>query len=221
MKNIYFLLYLPALFIFSLLSYKTFELIQLKEKTQSQEFIFYVSTDFNEFEFKDIFLAIKGWNYFLNSHPNLKFGENIEIFSNFDYEFHKNNCDNKNLNIIKIEKYVIDYYDVSSMFGNINLLGYTEPQQKIGDCKLRNIFLIDYGFDSDLKLNNVVMHEIGHAIGLDHIKNNDSIMSEFYSPNTTFFTQHDVEEYCKHYYCDNKIMNYLHITEEINFSFVQ
>lgn len=211
MKNIYFLLYLPALFIISLLAFKSFESFKIKEKTQQQKFIFYVASNFTEEQYRDIFLGIKGWNIFLNEQPNLIIGEEIEIFDEFDYEGIDSTCDDENLTIIKINNYIIDYEDTMSIINNINLLGYTEEEQKLGKCKFRDITLIDYGIEFiDYKLTNITMHEIGHAIGLQHIEDNNSIMSTYYSPDTTFFTQYDVEEYCKNYYCDKNIMTYVH-----------
>lgn len=218
MKNIYFLLYFPAIILFFLLSLKIFQTNQLVEKTKNQEFIFYVSSEFSEEEIQSIILSIKGWNYFLNSNPNLQLGSDIELYDEFDYDGISENCFNENMTIIKFDKYFIQYDDIFSMLNNLNILGYTEINQKLGRCNFRNITITDYNFVNeyvsfDYKLTNVIMHEIGHALDLKHIKNENSIMSEYYLQTTTFFTEYDVEEYCKHYFCDKKIMRYMHIEE--------
>lgn len=218
MKNIYFLLYFPAIILLFLIPFKIFQTNEVLEKTKSQDFIFYVSSQFSEEELHSIFLSIEAWNYFLNSEPNLQLGSNVELYFDFDYEEIDSTCFDENTTIIKFNKYLIQEDNIFSMLNNLNILGYTEINQKLGNCNFRNITITDYNFVNEYvsinyKLQNVIMHEIGHALGLSHIEDENSIMSEYYSQTTTFFTQHDVEEYCKNYFCDKKIMRYMYIGE--------
>lgn len=48
----------------------------------------------------------------------------------------------------------------------------------------------------------VSSHEFGHAIGLPHIKDEDSVMSEYIKTTTSGITEYDLQEICKVYNCN-------------------
>lgn len=47
----------------------------------------------------------------------------------------------------------------------------------------------------------IIMHEIGHAMNLDHLSSERAIMSEYYTPSVLFLTKDDLYEFCKVWFC--------------------
>merc|ERR1712154_46553 len=44
-----------------------------------------------------------------------------------------------------------------------------------------------------ISLSYTALHELGHALGLDHSIKADDVMSPWYDPNNQTLTQHDIE----------------------------
>lgn len=52
----------------------------------------------------------------------------------------------------------------------------------------------------------IAAHEFGHAIGLDHIEDKASTMSELYNSSVKCLTAYDLQEFCKKHGCDVTMM---------------
>lgn len=67
------------------------------------------------------------------------------------------------------------------------------------------IFLVMDRLENPRDFYDVVMHELGHAIGLDHIPARDSIMYAHHSPSSPNCPhQADMAEFCRVYGCELK-----------------
>jgi hypothetical protein len=65
---------------------------------------------------------------------------------------------------------------------------FTEGNYNSGTNKI-----IIYQFTDDIKLKRVLAHEFGHALGIDHAKNNQSIMYAINSATTTDLSFEDIQ----------------------------
>lgn len=65
---------------------------------------------------------------------------------------------------------------------------FTEGNYNSGTNKI-NI----YQFTNDISLRRVIAHELGHALGIDHTKNKQSIMYAMNTATTTTLTQEDIQ----------------------------
>jgi hypothetical protein len=83
-----------------------------------------------------------------------------------------------------------------------------KPKTLLGLCQgnsleeLTWLWLVENRLTTPEAQTIVAAHEFGHAIGLDHIDDKRSVLSEFYSKETKCLTVHDLQEFCKKHHCD-------------------
>jgi hypothetical protein len=84
-----------------------------------------------------------------------------------------------------------------------SLLGLCERSSSTDVIKL---WLVENRLLSSKSEMIVAAHEFGHALGLDHVENVSSTLSESYNKDVNCISIHDLREFCKRYYCDATIM---------------
>lgn len=114
-----------------------------------------------------------------------------------------------------------DYLKKMNLFFG-GILAYTQHLGKYQNCKIELIQFFDvdeinktYNLNIDVML--VTIHEFGHALGMEHIDNQKSIMYKTFSDGLTFLTQYDIEEFCRVFKCTQQELDkiaYMHITKE-------
>lgn len=88
-----------------------------------------------------------------------------------------------------------------------------KPKSLLGLCQgnslkeLTWLWLVENRLTTPEAETIIAAHEFGHAIGLDHIEDKASTMSEFYNPTTKCLTEHDLQEFCKKHGCDGTGMS--------------
>lgn len=68
--------------------------------------------------------------------------------------------------------------------------------------------LVQYNTDSSIVYKALTTHEVGHAIGLSHIDDINSIMFSVITASPLCITKLDMDQFCKLYYCNNHKLNY-------------
>lgn len=67
------------------------------------------------------------------------------------------------------------------------------------------LWLIEDRLSTSRSQTVIASHEFGHALGLNHVSDKESVMSEF-SNNTNCLTNHDLHEFCRHHHCLDSMM---------------
>lgn len=86
-----------------------------------------------------------------------------------------------------------------------------KPKTLLGLCQgdslkeLTWLWLVENRLSTPLAETIIASHEFGHAIGLDHIEDKASVMSEYHNPNVKCLTAHDLSEFCKKHHCDPNV----------------
>jgi hypothetical protein len=102
--------------------------------------------------------------------------------------------------------------NVTPDFPEVILLDNVNDQMSLGyfdDHDLDNINLVDERI-MEKDYNAVIMHELGHSLGMDHIKGIDGIGTLMY-PSIDHGSEHitntDLYYFCKLYHCDSRKFN--------------
>lgn len=88
-----------------------------------------------------------------------------------------------------------------------------KPKTLLGLCQgdslkeLTWLWLVENRLTTPEAETIIAAHEFGHAIGLDHIGDKASTMSEFYNTATKCLTEHDLAEFCKKHGCSTSGMS--------------
>jgi hypothetical protein len=83
--------------------------------------------------------------------------------------------------------------------------GYTTLGYFNADRSLNYIALVDKRLDNK-NFNQVILHELGHALGLEHIEGDEGIGTLMYpliDAGSLYITPQDLEHFCKLYNCDS------------------
>lgn len=72
---------------------------------------------------------------------------------------------------------------------------------------LASIWLVEDRLGDDNARRLIGAHEFGHALGLNHVKDKRSVMSEVYDGKTTCLSRDDLVEFCNKFGCDASTMN--------------
>lgn len=70
-----------------------------------------------------------------------------------------------------------------------------------GNSELVWLWLVEDRLSNSRAETIIAAHEFGHALGLDHIKDKASVMSEYYNRKVTCLTNADLEEFCDKHKC--------------------
>lgn len=101
-----------------------------------------------------------------------------------------------------IVKYSPDNPRIILMDANENkTLGFYEGH----DGPIPYIALVSDRLDLEIDYKEVVLHEMGHSLGLQHIKGEDgwnTLMYPYTDLGADHITEKDLEEFCKLYHCD-------------------
>lgn len=68
------------------------------------------------------------------------------------------------------------------------------------------LWLVEDRLTTDMLTSIIAAHELGHALGLDHIDDKDSVMSEFFRTSTRCLTAHDIKAFCDKHDCGTEGM---------------
>jgi hypothetical protein len=68
------------------------------------------------------------------------------------------------------------------------------------------VWLIEDKLTTQLSERIVTAHEFGHALGLSHVSDMTSVMSQYQSYKIKCITQHDVKEFCDIHDCDASLV---------------
>lgn len=66
------------------------------------------------------------------------------------------------------------------------------------------LWLVENRLTTPLSETIIAAHEFGHALGIDHIEDKASVMSEFYNRETNCLTTHDLQAFCKKHGCSTE-----------------
>lgn len=80
-------------------------------------------------------------------------------------------------------------------------LGYFEPN----DGPIPYIALVSERLEGDVDFNEVILHELGHSLGLKHITGEEgwnTLMYPYTELGADDITQTDLEQFCKLYHCN-------------------
>lgn len=69
------------------------------------------------------------------------------------------------------------------------------------------LWLVENRLTTETAETIIAAHEFGHAIGLDHIDDKASTMSEYYNTAVKCLTEHDLQEFCKKHGCSTQGMS--------------
>lgn len=86
-------------------------------------------------------------------------------------------------------------------------LGFYNAEGGLAYIALINDRIKEYDFDA------IIMHELGHALGLDHIEGEDGIgtlMYPFVNLGSPHITDTDLKQFCKLYHCDESKFHGIH-----------
>jgi hypothetical protein len=199
-----FSLFLPLLILVHFSYSKIKKAIDHNKKFQRGSEVYFVfSEQFSDEEVNELLPSIEDWKAFLNFDENiLRFHNDNIFFGELDKDDKKYICYESENNVLMINVIKPDF---DSFFWNIyNILGLTNSfGYHYGNCYMLSIML-NYNGEFEYDKRTVFAHEIGHAVGLSHVKHEVSIMSEYYNPNVVFFTQYDAKEFCKIYACSTE-----------------
>lgn len=82
------------------------------------------------------------------------------------------------------------------------------PKMLLGLCQGNSLeetawlWLVENRLNTPESESIIVAHELGHALGLDHVDDNDSVMSEFFHTSTRCLTLHDLKAFCEKHGCN-------------------
>jgi len=85
-----------------------------------------------------------------------------------------------------------------------NLMGLCQGDSS---TELAWLWLVENRLPTTVAEVVIASHEFGHALGLDHIDDKSSVMSEYYNNTVRCLSQHDLAEFCKKYGCDPTVLH--------------
>jgi predicted Zn-dependent protease len=171
--------------------------------------------------YRKIHASVMAWGYSVNKSGIVDIVEpipgNVAEIDNYT-----NICVNGNEKLVFFLDTIEEEYmqKLNLLFGGI--LAFTQHVGKYQNCTIEMIQFFD--IDEINKYHNleidtylVAIHEFGHALGMQHIDNDKSIMYKTIGDGLTFLTQHDIDEFCFVFKCTYQERNrigYMHIPEE-------
>lgn len=87
-----------------------------------------------------------------------------------------------------------------------------KPKTLLGLCQgdslkeLTWLWLVENRLTTERAETIIAAHEFGHALGLDHIEDKASTMSEFYNTSVQCLTVKDLQAFCKKHDCNATLM---------------
>lgn len=87
-----------------------------------------------------------------------------------------------------------------------------KPKTLLGLCQGNSLeetawlWLVENRLNTPESESIIAAHELGHALGLDHIDDKDSVMSEFFRTSTRCLTAHDLKAFCDKHGCSTEGM---------------
>lgn len=162
--------FLPACFLQDTVNYEYTQNVSMYSRPQKTFYIF-IDNKFSEPEKKLIYQAINDWNYTLNNSIRLEVAS-----SSFNMEINiLQNLNEQNIwLLLKIDS-KSSFIPKPSKKGR-RIAAWADA---IGGHK---IYVVYDDIDSSAMFNQVIMHEIGHLLGADHI-NGPSLMYDLYNDN--------------------------------------
>lgn len=169
----------------------------------------HISNDFSEIEKLNIINGILMWERATNRLISWQLSslEDIMIRSSVEKTYYST-----------IEQRLVIFVKVSSQDDWVqNWDKEHEKRTLLGYCKrnptneIITLLLVEDRLNTNLIQTLIASHEFGHAMGLQHIKDKHSTMSEMPDLNTSCITNEDLFEFCEKYKC-----NYLLLTPFCN-----
>lgn len=185
-----------------------------------EKIITFISPDMDPHDIVKIHNSISAWQYSVGDSGIIEILDPLPGKLS-DIDDYISLCTNGNEKLIFIMNSTEEEYvkKINLLFGKI--LAYTIHLGRYSTCTLETIQFFDIKeineyHNLDLNVFMVGIHEFGHALGMEHIDNKQSIMHKTYENGLTFLTQYDIEEFCRVYSCTQseiKKLSYMHISE--------
>lgn len=161
----------------------------------THSYVIYIETSFNKDYYNKIIKAIATWRMALN--PIVSFTIRSTNYSEYDILNNRIKEDYGSYSIFIVNS------DGHSKFIPSSWVGYNNQDA----YQVNIIGLITSRIKID-ELNNVSLHELGHAIGLSHSNNIHSVMHPYATLNNNCPIREDVENICVNWCCNPAKLSY-------------
>ncbi len=171
-------------------------LIEKSYSTQTVKII-YIDNDFSNTEIRYIKMAANEWENESKKIIKFEFVNNkdeAEYLEKIKYKYSELPVEIINFKKISNEDKITLFLD-KEVGGKI--VGFYDDESR-----QTSILLVTDRLDSLKKLKSIILHEIGHSLGLKHIKHKNTIMHSTQSKSSDDITIKDLEEFCNLYYCE-------------------
>jgi hypothetical protein len=163
----------------------------------------YISSEFTELEWVNIIAGIRLWEtatHGLLTWQLKHYDESIKPVSSFGL---KNGVIERSVlfkRVLSHEGWVKNW----DRENHNTLLGLRESKSS---SDVAVLWLVEDRLKTDTSEMIIAAHEFGHALGIDHVQDISSVMSEFYAGFVTGITSHDLTAFLKRYDCDYRLVN--------------
>lgn len=161
---------------------------------------YYVDSSFNSDQVAAIQGAMDEWNIATRGQAHITIAAVVKFEStdpNFDY--------GKNV-IIKTDSNNAFVKEQNNKFyGKAEIVGLQMPTI---DGKYNEIYIVSDELENMTQYKLNVIHELGHAIRMNHVDDAAAIMNTQFNKNVRCLTHRDVKQFCDLYGCNAEDMNY-------------